>query len=422
MGSPAIMLPQMSCAYLVIQALVSSPSPVPNTGASQAAQTTAGSARRNLFSSSIALAQYSFTLQLLLRVITFALNGLAFRHLDAGVLGIINFRLGLYYSTLVFAARESFRRACLSRGGELLSQQSFGDGPSLRSDRQRLWYGLLNVMWLTVPAGFLMIFVLLPVWLFVWPSPTLDKTVLAIDPTALARQYTVSALVYSLSALFELATEPLCRIALEAIANIARAVGIVVSVVYLPKTYGLYLLACPQILHGITLLVGYVLFFAWALSQRRRDSVFGVLPIASPSDLLPNLSEASFDQPCLRLSWGFFRQGILKQFLTEGERYLISAFHLLSFSDQVDISLPLLWVVQRCTPQAGCIKLIRTAAATVNLCQVRERAFLRVVSLTIPSPFAEHAALALVSPCCAAFSFEMTLKSLCAVALSYSYR
>uniref|UniRef100_A0A0X3PMV2 Protein RFT1 homolog n=2 Tax=Schistocephalus solidus TaxID=70667 RepID=A0A0X3PMV2_SCHSO len=321
------------------------PSPASNTGVSQTARTTAVSSGRNLFSSSIVLAQYSFTLQLLLRVITFALNGLAFRHLDAGVLGIVNFRLGLYYSTLVFAARESFRRACLSRGGELLSQRMFGDGPSLRSERKRLWYGLLNVMWLTVPAGFLMIIVLLPIWLFVWPSPTLDKTILAIDPAALTRQYTVSALVYSLSALFELATEPLwlvcqlglfvrSRIALEAIANISRAIGIVLSVIFLPKTYGLYLLACPQILHGITLLIGYVLFFTWVLSQRQQDSSFGVLPIASASDLLPNFSEASFDRPCLRLSWGFFRQGILKQFLTEGERYLISAFHLLSFSDQ----------------------------------------------------------------------------------------
>ncbi|KAL7062973.1 hypothetical protein AAHC03_01637 [Spirometra sp. Aus1] len=322
-----------------------SSSPSSNTDTSRAAPVTAVPSERNLFSSSIVLAQYSFTLQLLLRVITFALNGLAFRHLDAGILGIVNFRLGLYYSTVVFAARESFRRACLSRGGELLSQRMFGDGPSRRSERQRLWHGLLNVMWLTVPAGLLMILILLPVWLFVWPSPTLDKTALTIDPTVLTRQYTVSALVYSLSALLELATEPLwlvcqlglfvrSRIALEAIANISRAIGIVGSVIYLPKTYGLYLLACPQILHGATLLLGYVLFFTWTLSQRQRDPSFGVLPIASTSDLLPNFSEASFDGPCLKLSWGFFRQGLLKQFLTEGERYLISAFHLLSFSDQ----------------------------------------------------------------------------------------
>lgn len=91
---------------------------------------------------SFSLAGYTFILQILLRVITFVTNALAYRCVDASILGLVNFRIGLYYSTLVFTARESFRRACLSRGGELLL-------PPLVIDIQSKWRSLLNVMWLT---------------------------------------------------------------------------------------------------------------------------------------------------------------------------------------------------------------------------------------------------------------------------------
>ncbi len=95
----------------------------------------------DLVRKSLLLAEYTFVLQVLLRIITFVLNGLAYRWLDASVLGLVNFRLGLYYSTLVFTARESFRRACLSRGGEILLASS--------GESKAKWRSLLNVMWLT---------------------------------------------------------------------------------------------------------------------------------------------------------------------------------------------------------------------------------------------------------------------------------
>ncbi|KAL5968795.1 hypothetical protein TSMEX_003472 [Taenia solium] len=244
-----------------------------------------------LMTQSLRLAGYTFFLQILLRLITFATNGLAYRCVDASVLGLVNFRLGLYYSTLVFTSRESFRRACLSRGGEILLTSG-----SPHSEFRLKWQALLNVMWLTVPVGVLISFILLPLWLYVWPSPSVDSS-----SSATEHQYAISCLLYTLSAFLELATEPMwlfcqlemwlrARIVLEAIANIVRALGIIVALLFGDGvSYGLYLLAFPQV---------------------------------------------TFDWPCLWLSWSFFRQGVLKQFLTEGERYLISAFHLLSFADQ----------------------------------------------------------------------------------------
>ncbi|KAF0313045.1 Protein RFT1 [Amphibalanus amphitrite] len=42
----------------------------------------------------------------------------------------------------------------------------------------------------------------------------------------------------------------------------------------------------------------------------------------------------ALDRDQLALTWSFFKQGLLKQLLTEGERYLMTAFHLLDFSEQ----------------------------------------------------------------------------------------
>lgn len=93
---------------------------------------------------SLLLAGYTFILQVLLRVITFGINGIAFRYVDASVLGLVNFRLTLYYFTLIFTARESFRRTCLSRGGEIILSPDYSN-----SQRKLKWQALLNVMWLT---------------------------------------------------------------------------------------------------------------------------------------------------------------------------------------------------------------------------------------------------------------------------------
>ncbi|KAM3172007.1 hypothetical protein ACTXT7_015432 [Hymenolepis weldensis] len=291
---------------------------------------------KGLMSQSLSLAGYTFILQILLRIITFVTNALAYRCVDASILGLVNFRIGLYYSTLVFTSRESFRRACLSRGGELLLSP-------LVIDIRSKWRALLNVMWLTVLVGILLSFGLLPIWLFVLSSPASDTV--NYNPEY---QYRVSCLLYTLSAFLELATEPLwlvcqlgmflrARIVLEAIANIARAVGIIFALWFGDgSTHGLYLLACPQLLHGSTLVLGYILFAIWLTrtSSLDKDNPFTKIAPKTLQELLPSIHVGSFDWSCLVLSWNFFRQGLLKQFLTEGERYLISAFHLLSFADQ----------------------------------------------------------------------------------------
>ncbi|CAI2726015.1 unnamed protein product [Schistosoma spindalis] len=65
---------------------------------------------------------YTFLLQIILHIMTFLLNSLSYRYLDTASLGLVNVRLGLFYSTLIFTSREAFRRACLSRGGQVVNK------------------------------------------------------------------------------------------------------------------------------------------------------------------------------------------------------------------------------------------------------------------------------------------------------------
>lgn len=104
-------------------------------------------------SAGFSLIGYTFLLQFLLHVLNFLLNGLAFRHLDTTSLGLINVRIGLFYSTLMFIARDAFRRACLSRGGDLAAQltpektETASSGSRSFSNRASTFSGLIDLTW-----------------------------------------------------------------------------------------------------------------------------------------------------------------------------------------------------------------------------------------------------------------------------------
>ncbi|CAL8098731.1 unnamed protein product [Calicophoron daubneyi] len=318
---------------------------------------------------------YTFALQLGLHIMTFLLNGLAYRRLDTPSFGLVNVRIGLFYGTLMFVSRESFRRACLSRGGQIIAENSKMhssrsrpkhqdyteseaeqivatpryDRPSLVRAASLRWAELLDLAWLVLPVGAVIAPILIVVWIFVLPSPSL----LAVQagetklPQAVFQQrYVNCLLVYALSGLFELSTEPfwvICqltqkvrvRIVIEAVANTARAIGIVVAIYTVPGSYAIYILSLPQILHGTTLLGVYLLYFYMSFKQDSSENKFAPIErLRSFRDIFPRSKGFSVDQPGLELAKSLFGQGVLKQLLTEGERFLISAFHLISFTDQ----------------------------------------------------------------------------------------
>lgn len=74
-------------------------------------------------------------LQILSRIITFGINAFIVRHVGREVLGIMNVRLLLLESTLIFLSREAISRAALS------SRTQHSDPSS--------WPQLINQIWIT---------------------------------------------------------------------------------------------------------------------------------------------------------------------------------------------------------------------------------------------------------------------------------
>merc|ERR1719414_1801588 len=59
-----------------------------------------------------------------------------------------------------------------------------------------------------------------------------------------------------------------------------------------------------------------------------------MLPLNSLGDLMPDFQDRHVDPDQSSLTWSFFKQGFLKQLLTEGEKYIFTWFSLMSFTDQ----------------------------------------------------------------------------------------
>lgn len=65
------------------------------------------------------------------RCMTFLMNAFVLRHVNQAVIGVMNVRLLLLESTILFLSREAFRRACLSKTSE------------------HNWSQVINLVWLT---------------------------------------------------------------------------------------------------------------------------------------------------------------------------------------------------------------------------------------------------------------------------------
>ncbi|KAI0219479.1 hypothetical protein LSAT2_028984 [Lamellibrachia satsuma] len=89
----------------------------------------------NILASAATSASYNMALQLMFRLVTFVLNAFVLRYISRELLGVVNVRLTLLYSSTLFLTREAFRRACLSK----------------TSDRR--WQQVMNLLWCIIPIG-----------------------------------------------------------------------------------------------------------------------------------------------------------------------------------------------------------------------------------------------------------------------------
>ncbi|XP_072329253.1 man(5)GlcNAc(2)-PP-dolichol translocation protein RFT1 isoform X3 [Scyliorhinus torazame] len=226
---------------------------------------------REALRAAAALTSWSAGLQVVIRLLTFLLNAFTLRYVSKETIGVVNVRLTLLYSTILFLSREAFRKACLNVGAE------------------QKWAQVVNLLWLTVPLGVLWALLLCWIWLQLVTIP---------DP-ALIPHYEVGVVAFGLSAIVELLSEPLwvlaqahmlvrLKVIAESIAMVAKCVLTVLCVTIAPH-WGLCIFSLAQ--HVIN----------------------------------PRLAI---------LTWTFYKQSFLKQVLTEGERYVMTFLNVLNFGDQ----------------------------------------------------------------------------------------
>ncbi|XP_019849738.1 PREDICTED: protein RFT1 homolog isoform X1 [Amphimedon queenslandica] len=253
-------------------------------------------------------ASFNVLLQVSLRVASFALNGFVLRYVHADLLGVVNLRLTLLYNTILFLSREPFRKAALSK-----------------TSTTRQWQYTFNLMWLPFLVGIVWSALLSLLWI----SPLLQQPDMPGDWIGVA--------CFAISGLIELCVEPLwvlaqltqhvsIKVIAEGIPQVFRCLIVAICIVFYPQ-YGILIFGIAQVLCSIGyLLVYFTYFFSVGGNQ---------LPIDSISKIFPQKFLGKYqDQTLVNLSKSFFKQSLLKQFLTDGERYIMTILGLLTFAEQ----------------------------------------------------------------------------------------
>ena len=82
-------------------------------------------------------------------------------------------------------------------------------------------------------------------------------------------------------------------------------------------------------LAALLYVLGYYLAFYLILKHPVKE-----MPMDKVSDLLPSLGDFRLDSDQWKVATSFLGQGVVKQLLTEGEKYVMTVFSLLTLSEQ----------------------------------------------------------------------------------------
>lgn len=286
---------------------------------------------RNILKSSLQDASFSIVFQIIFRCVTFILNAFIIRHVGPNVLGIMNVRLLLLESTILFLSREPLLKACLT------------------NTKSHNWAQVINQIWASVPICTVLSFLLVYVWI----------NVLSTTEEQYFSQYclgcysiAVSCVLNQMTQSFYLVAQSFCfvklRVILETFYVTVRTIIFVVIIVYEPKQ-AINAFSIAQIVSQIIYALSYVIFFAWYVKElkKSRENKDKKTPIIfkdmmdfkfeSIRDFLPGFMENKdkvFNTKLCILTLSFIKQCIVKQILTEGERYVMTISPVLTFSQQ----------------------------------------------------------------------------------------
>ncbi|CAH0564096.1 unnamed protein product [Brassicogethes aeneus] len=289
---------------------------------------------RNVLKSSLQNASFSIIFQILFRCITFILNAFIIRTIGQDVLGIMNVRLLLLESTILFLSKEPIMKACLT------------------NTKAHNWAQVINQVWLSVPISGLLSLVLVYVWVSVL-TPT-DEQYLA--------QYRLGCYAIALSCIIEqmtqsvvLVAQSFCfvklRIVFETIYILSRTFIFVFLVVKYPSS-AINAFSIAQIISAVILCGLNYGFFNWYINnlnvirdkkndnKMKEDGLYKDMndfPFSSIFDFFPGIMdniEKPLNKDLCVLTVSFVKQSVIKQVLTEGERYVMTLSPVLTFSQQ----------------------------------------------------------------------------------------
>ena len=211
-----------------------------------------------------------------------------------------------------------------------------------------LFSGIINLLWLQVPVGVVLSLILGLIWL--------DPNVLDLpqDETT-ANQYQISVKLICFASIFDLCGEPFWvvsqiymyikfRASVEFFYTLTRAV-IMAIVVYFNPESAILAWGWSTLLVSFGIPLINLIFYHNVLShqnnmikkndiQREPDDA-NLMPFTSLREIFPDwTAEPKLHNERFNLMQGFFKQGLLKQILTEGEAYMFTFFNLMSLAEQ----------------------------------------------------------------------------------------
>lgn len=300
---------------------------------------------RNILQSSLQNASFSIVFQIFCRCITFGINAFIVRRVGRDVLGIMNVRLLLLESTLIFLSREAISRASLSS--------------KTQEKNKSTWPQLINQIWITVPICIILAIPGVCVWIYF----------LSEVEEAYSTQYKFGCFAIAISCIIEMCAEApvfigqvFCfvklKIVMDTLHILVRSV-IFITVVLRNSNIAIYAFGIAQFSSALTIIIGNYWFFhvyIKKLKQYRLDVAIRTndknktmrihepyyenmddFPFNSILEMTPGVMQNTgtyFNSDLKVLVWSFAKQGVLKQVLTEGEKYVMSLSPVLSFSEQ----------------------------------------------------------------------------------------
>lgn len=260
------------------------------------------------------------------------------RNVGHEVLGIMNVRLLLLESTILFLSREPFNRACLGQKDEFS------------------WHQIINQIWLSVPLSCILSLFFVYIWLNVLP---LGNPEYAFQYAFGCWSVAVSCVIELCSANMALVTQLFCfvklKVALDTLHIFIRTV-IFVSVIIYDRTLALVAFSLAQVCSIAAVGIIYYIFFYWYIKNKPLFAKGALKNTFVPESVLTKLYEnmddfqftslkeflpkwlgsinLTFNKKLSSLTVSFAKQGIVKQLLTEGEKYVMSVSPVLTFSEQ----------------------------------------------------------------------------------------